>query len=236
MIIDAHLYYNEADIADIRINELKDTVDKFIVVSGTTTLTGNPNPNMFPLHLFELADIEFLRFDIPPDLFRFPAEYWLRDQLKDVLKRRFSRDDIVAVTDGDEIPRASILKDIDGSYQLEADQYYYNFNTYMRRTNYVYTSRIGDLGSMYAMRNHPQPWTPIVDAGAWEFSFFGDPEFIANKIRNYSHDDLDVPEYTGLEQIQKRIDEGRDIVDRPIYGEPAGPLPEYVHTLDKYWR
>ena len=74
MIIDSFIYYNEADVVDIRINELKDVVDKVIIFSAMTTYRGNSNPNMLPEHLYEINDIEFHRVDFPKRLKFWEAE------------------------------------------------------------------------------------------------------------------------------------------------------------------
>jgi hypothetical protein len=238
MIIDASIYYNEANIADIRINELKDVVDKFVVVSGSTTFQGNENPNQFPSELLELADIDVYRLDIPQGSLGFDAEHWLRDQIKHIVRRDFSLNDIVIVSDGDEVVRPEIPTRLDNPTNLEVDQYYYNFNTFTRNHVCMFASPIKYLGNMYQMRYGYQ--LPIIETAGWEFSFFADAKGIREKIQNYSHSEINVPEYTDLDKIQYRIDNGIDIVDRPIAGKPTGPLPEWVvnnrERFKQYWR
>lgn len=238
MIIDSFIYYNEVDVVDIRINELKDVVDKVVVLSATTTFRGNPNTYEFPKHLHDVADIDVHRLDFPAGLEKWDAERWLRNQLNSKL-RQFSRNDMVIFSDADEIARPSVVQNIDSKTRLEIDQYYYNFNTYMRHHACMFVSKVGDLtNSVYDMRFYDP--MPIIEAGGWEFSFFGDSQFIRNKLVNYSHSELEVDEYINLDKIQHRMDNGIDIVDRPIEGEPKGPLPRYVtnnrEKFIKYWR
>jgi hypothetical protein len=238
VIIDAFVYWNEADLAEVRIRELKDVVDKFIILTATTTFMGNPNVYEFPEHLHDIADVEVHHFVFPYGLIGWDAEFWLRHQLKDLL-RKFSAKDIVIFADADEIVRASVAKDFDGTpYGLEIDQYYYNFQTYMRHHTCMFTSSIENINDVNQMRFG---WIlPIIETAGWEFSFFSDAKGIREKIQNYSHAEINIPEYTDLDKIQYRMDHGIDIVDRPITGEPKGPLPEWVvnnkERLKRYWR
>jgi len=58
--------------------------------------------------------------------------------------------------------------------------------------------------------------TPIknIENGGWHFSYFGTPEFISNKIKNFSHQEFNSPEYTDVENIQRRIDMNTDVYGR----------------------
>jgi beta-1,4-mannosyl-glycoprotein beta-1,4-N-acetylglucosaminyltransferase len=47
MIYDAFLFFNEIDLLDIRLNLLKDVVDKFVIVESTITFSGNKKPLYF---------------------------------------------------------------------------------------------------------------------------------------------------------------------------------------------
>lgn len=227
MIIDVNNFYNEVDLAEIRIHELRDVVDKFIFLSGKTTFQGKPNLWTLPDHLFYLADIEFWSYDIPSHLRTWDAEYFLKNKLGEHVKR-FDRSDQIIMSDGDEIPRADIVKDYYGELNLSMDQYYYNFNNYMRQQDGSFMFRAGNYhpDGVYPMRNHHI--YPLIPEAGWEFSFFGDANFIQDKLESYSHDELVTPEYHDLDKIQHRIDNGIDIVDREVYGEPTIPLPVYV--------
>jgi hypothetical protein len=259
MILDCFLYYNEADIADIRVNVLKDVVDKFIVVQGNTTWRGNPNPYVFPEHLHEIADIEVYRVDFPRGKIMWEAERYVRNHAGAILRRRFGAKDRYIFSDADEIARPEVIADLDnGQYALEIDQYYYHFGNYIRHHDCMITGKIENILKFYEMRfewmrsepgsKQPNPRDqrrqgrrfPRIEGAGWEFSFFGDVEFIRNKIGQYSHDEINIPKYTDPAKIRFRMERDLDIVDRPKIGVPKGPLPKYVvenkQKFAQFWR
>ena len=58
----------------------------------------------------------------------------------------------------------------------------------------------------------------IIKNGGWHLSYFGDSNFIKNKINSFSHQELNTIEFTNLEKIDKRIKEGRDLFERGNIG------------------
>jgi len=44
MIYDCFTFFNELDLLEIRLNVLKDVVDRFVLVEATQTFTGRPKP------------------------------------------------------------------------------------------------------------------------------------------------------------------------------------------------
>ena len=52
--------------------------------------------------------------------------------------------------------------------------------------------------------------------GGWHLSYFGDKYFIQNKIINFSHQELNISNYTELEKIEERVNNFRDLYDRNI--------------------
>jgi beta-1,4-mannosyl-glycoprotein beta-1,4-N-acetylglucosaminyltransferase len=44
MIYDCFMFCDELDLLEIRLHELADLVDKFVVVEGDLTLSGKPKP------------------------------------------------------------------------------------------------------------------------------------------------------------------------------------------------
>jgi beta-1,4-mannosyl-glycoprotein beta-1,4-N-acetylglucosaminyltransferase len=77
-----------------------------------------------------------------------------------------------------------------------------------------------------------------INNGGWHFSFLGNANFIASKIKSYVHDEYDREEYTNLEKINLRIknmvdpfDRKKKLVKIPI----DSSFPEYIQkNKDKY--
>ncbi len=57
-IYDCFAFFNELDILRIRIEELKDVVDKFILVEATKTHSGNPKPLYYQEFIHEFAEYQ----------------------------------------------------------------------------------------------------------------------------------------------------------------------------------
>ena len=78
--------------------------------------------------------------------------------------------------------------------------------------------------------------------GVWHLSYFGDKYFIQNKIQNFSHQELNLPQWTDLEKIEKRIQHSVDLYNRnylhiqKINIEDNTYLPiDYSIYLNKYY-
>ena len=55
------------------------------------------------------------------------------------------------------------------------------------------------------------PNIPIIKNGGWHFSYFGDVEFIKNKLRNFTHEELNNDFMLNDERITKQIKNSSDL-------------------------
>jgi tetratricopeptide (TPR) repeat protein len=112
-IYDCFPFFNEIDILKIRIEELKDVVDKFILVEATKTHSGQPKPLYYKEFIHEFAEyqdkiIHYIVDDMPEvqNNNRWPLENYQRDCIGLALIELECQDeDIILVSDADEIPR-----------------------------------------------------------------------------------------------------------------------------------
>lgn len=124
-IIDGFIFFNELALLNMRLHELDDTVDFFVIVESRITHSGNPKP----LH-FELNKAHFRQFlpkivhhvidgrPRPANLWRrfFPhrnaIEFHHRAAIQDAVQLvpGLSPDDIVLFSDVDEIPNPAYLR------------------------------------------------------------------------------------------------------------------------------
>ena len=115
----------------------------------------------------------------------------------------FNDDDIVIISDVDEIPNPNILKEIDSHLSntkflsLTQNMYYYYFNL-LKQTDWSGTKicKWGDLklNSVNQVRQNKFEHTTIPNGG-WHFSFFGGENIIKDKIQAYSHQEFNNPHY-----------------------------------------
>lgn len=133
MIYDCFMFFNELDVLEIRLNELYDVVDKFVLVESVETHQGKDKPlyyqeNKQRFKQFSDKIIHVVLEDrIKGRIYRDPTWYnpfrkW-RSKAPDAWhKERFQRDqimrglvnchedDIIIVSDVDEIPRAPMIE------------------------------------------------------------------------------------------------------------------------------
>ena len=147
-IIDCFIFYNEIDILNYRLNILNDVVDYFVIVESTYTFAGHKKQLFFleNKHLFDRFKekiIHVIVYDIP---YKYPHinyinneqwknEFFQRNSISHGLEKlELEDDDIIMITDADEIPDPNTLNIIKQNkisidiFCLEMDYYYYNLH------------------------------------------------------------------------------------------------------------
>ncbi|WP_052699395.1 hypothetical protein [Hyphomicrobium sp. 99] len=125
MIYDCFTFYNELDILEIRLHELYEVVDRFVLVEANWTFQGNPKPLYFAENksaFSRYADkIIYVRVDFPdcnlqsrlttgPRDAIWAREHFQREQISQGLKDA-SPEDLIIVGDVDEIISAAKLRE-----------------------------------------------------------------------------------------------------------------------------
>ena len=112
-IYDCFTYFNEEDILQVRLEELNDYVDYFVLVEAKDTFTGKDKPLYFgenkeKFHKF-LPKIIHIVLEKSPGFSRpIDREHFQRNQIMRGLKKCKKRD-IIMISDVDEIPRGKDL-------------------------------------------------------------------------------------------------------------------------------
>lgn len=248
MIVDCFPFFDELDLLEIRLNELKNIVDVFVLTESTHTFTGIEKPLYFAdnKERFKGFNIKHSIF-VPKSKYR-PGEYErLQKQFNiDHAQRLMKPGDVMILGDCDEIPRASVikeaLKDDWESAGLALTLFYYYLNCrctkkrerrdsrLLRPTNRV----IFDLGQ-------DEPVDIVYQDAGWHFSFFGD---IQAKLKAYGHAPIyDKPPYNTPEHIKKCREEGLDLIGRvgkrrlafEFITDDLSYLPQYVlDNMDRF--
>ena len=148
-IIDCFIFYNELDLLTYRFNVLNNIVDYFIIVESTHTFIGKEKKLFFNenSHLFENFRNKIIHIVVDDFPYKFPnidtsrSEQWVNESFqRDCISRGLNKlslqnDDVITITDLDEIPdpctlnkikKGDIIVDIN---ILQMDLYYYNLNT-----------------------------------------------------------------------------------------------------------
>jgi beta-1,4-mannosyl-glycoprotein beta-1,4-N-acetylglucosaminyltransferase len=143
MIYDCFTFFNELDILELRLNELSVVVDRFVIVEATLNHQGKPKPLYF-----EENKERFSKF-LPKITHIIVREYpenpagdaWVYERhqrsciilgLKDC-----KPDDVIMVSDVDEIPRPSKIKEASksGGIRIFRQHMFYYYMNYMNSTD-----------------------------------------------------------------------------------------------------
>jgi len=226
-IVDCFTFYNEYKMLKFRLTELYDTVDYFVIVEADKTFVG-ANKEMNFLKIEE--DIkQFLDKVIYIQVTDMPIgdDAWARERHQrncisrglDVLN--LDDEDIVTITDCDEIPDPGCLKHLMNHLIMQPislcqDLYYYNLNTKFKRKWYHSKLATYGLFKVYggAENIRMSNSTHSVESGGWHFSYFGDVKMIQNKLENFSHQEFNTEEFTSEENIKEAISGHRDLFKR----------------------
>lgn len=113
MIYDCFTFFNELDLLEIRLNVLKDVVDKFVLVEAGETHTGKPKAFVYDENKARFA--AFADRIIYVRIASFPLGFnsWEREcyQRNEILRGLVAAedDDVVMISDLDEIPRPELV-------------------------------------------------------------------------------------------------------------------------------
>jgi beta-1,4-mannosyl-glycoprotein beta-1,4-N-acetylglucosaminyltransferase len=236
-IIDCFIFYNELELLTYRLNILNNVVDYFIIVESTFSFIGKEKKLFYDenKHLFENFKDKIIHIIVDDIPYKYPniniqnGEQWLNEIFqRNCIERGFlnipnlNDYDNIIISDLDEIPDPNTLYNIKQNNiavdinTLEMDFYYYNLYTKFSCKWYhpkIISYKIYKEQNMKCndirMTNASN-----IEKGGWHLSYFGDSNFIKNKINNFSHQELNIDEFTDLSKIEKRINEGIDLFDR----------------------
>ena len=259
-IYDCFQYFDEDYMVDLRLNILNQYVDFFVISESTRTHQGKEKKINFDINKFpKFKDkIKFVVADYKEKVNfvkhsggESPIEQHQRNSLIEGIKDA-SPDDLIILSDSDEIPDLTKLKTINKMSKFVAfsqQMFMYKLNLKnLDESNWI-GSKITKkkyISSMQDLRNlkfKEYPFWRIdkknlqIIKGGWHFSFLQTPEQILNKIKSFSHGEFngdDINEKNIEEKILKNQDIfGRDIILKKI--KIDSNYPKYIlENEDKF--
>ncbi|MDC1092611.1 hypothetical protein OAS35_00730 [Pelagibacteraceae bacterium] len=234
-IYDCFQYFNEDHMVDLRLNILDKYVDYFVISESTKTHQGEPKKINFNINNFvKFKDkIKFVIADYNNEVDfqnhlggESPIEQHQRNFLIKGIENALP-DDLIILSDSDEIPDLSKIKDINKKKKFVAfsqKMYMYKLNLQnIEESNWI-GSRITKkkyISSMQSLRNLKFKNYPFwrldkynfqIINGGWHFSFLQTPQQILKKIKSFSHGEFN------NENINERIIEKKIINNEDIFG------------------
>ena len=137
----------------------------------------------------------------------------------------FNDDDLIVMSDGDEIPNPEILEqasewvsdDTHFTFEQSCYAYWMNnlysdkwFGTRAATYKYVNNTTVDDIRE--GTEDESKITGSIITNGGWHFTYLGDESHIRQKINSFCDRHFDVPEVT--ENISNNLKSGKDVLNR----------------------
>lgn len=255
MIIDSFIFNDELDLLELRLGQLEDTVDYFVILEVDKTFTCIPKPFYFRDNQSRFSRWAHKIVHQAAGMITcgsWEFEHRQRELIVPMVQSvSTSPDDTLSFSDCDEIPNPETLKSYTpdlGLRNLKQYTYFYNYNhlfNYGRREwsrarmgtvdHMVKHGAVGFRGGWPEGRDLDHTFPSLENAG-WHGSYFGaDLERIRHKVASFSHDDL-LPfiKARSDRQLAKDIHEGIDLYHRAgianaqwVDTDDATKLPPY---------
>jgi hypothetical protein len=251
-IYDCFPFYNELDLLDLRLSELYEHVDHFVIVEATTTFQSTPKPLFLKDNWERYAKYHDKMIHIVVDDAPGDPDAWVNDIFqRDAIMRGLvdaDPEDLIIIGDADEILRPETLqhmranpKDIMGFRTP-----YFNFKlNYMLVDNsesycvWIVACKRKYLQAPDAFRRTrfdltQLPWAfedesvRMYEHAGWHFTYLGDSEFVKNKIKSFAHTELNT-EYV-LNNINVEA-----MMNRGVGFNPLDARPFVKVALDDYF-
>ncbi|RTY92389.1 hypothetical protein [Flavobacterium sp. GT3R68] len=270
MVYDCFPFFNELDILEIRLNELNDVVDKFVLVEADRTHQNLPKPFVFEENkerfskfLHKIIHVKITKYPLfIPIINRFSSwklEIFQRDSiLKGLVNCK--PDDIILISDLDEIPDAAVIKKLVSKgvheiYGLKMDMFMYFLNnklifdggsnmTKEEAKNGIWhstavlpykllkktPSKIRKI--IMRTKRRGEVYKIIPNAG-WHFTYIGGVKKIIAKLEAFAHTEYNLEEYKDEKNILELIQNGKDLFGRDLEFEIMNGdynFPKYLKT------
>ena len=244
MLLDSFLFFNETELAELRVKYLEKIVDHFVVVEANITHQGKHKdwnfPKILKSNLKEFSKkIQYHQLNIDPEQIK-NEESWIIDDIKGddawrienfqrnyikVASKNFSNEDILIISDVDEIPSRQKLEfikscDFKKIAPIVFEQHLFHIDcNYLRleswRGSIATTIQISNKYSPHQLRRARNRISHFSDSG-WSFSSFGGPKKVIEKLESIAHKEFNNDKYKNLDHIKNCQKTGADLFHRNV--------------------
>ena len=244
MLIDAFTYFNEKELVELRLKYLDSVVDYFVVIESNITFTGKKKewnfPDILKNNLKEFSNkIQYHQLNIELDKIK-NEESWIIDNIKGddfwrienfqrnyikTVCKKFSDNDILIISDLDEIPSTKKLNfilnsDFEKIAPIALEQHLFHLDcNYLRleswRGSIITTMKACNEFSPQKFRRLRNRISHFTDGG-WSFSSFGGYDRVKEKIESYAHSEHNNDKFKNPEHIAHCQRTGADLFHRKV--------------------
>lgn len=254
-IFDCFPFHNELDLLEIRLAELYNKVDHFVIIESNQTFTSNPKPFHFEDNKSRYAQfldkIIYIKVEDMPE----HPDAWVNDRFqRDQIFRGIADadpNDLILISDLDEIIRPAA---VDHMINSSSTLFALRMTLHNFRFNYVRSSASGkyDVWGMAGRRHlfddikpdafrqlrfnffsspyqYQQDDIEVVEHAGWHFGYMGDKDWLLNKARSFAHQEVNHPDFL------KQIDPEASIAERKEWNRTNNNDKYTIVELDNYF-
>lgn len=263
-IYDCFPFYRELDLLELRLEELYDHVDHFVLVEADTTYTSRPKPFLFEENKSRYTKYLDKIIHVKVEDMPHHPDAWVNDRFqRDQIFRGIEsadQNDLILVSDLDEIFRPEAIEQMSNSEQslfaVRMSLHNFKFN-YMRVSPDPYQIwgmagrrhlfndikpdafrqlRFNFMNSPYQFSNNG---CEVIEHGGWHFGYMGDKDWLLDKAKSFAHTEVNTPEFLAqidpAESIKAKTSWARNSSDRYEIVEIDDYFPKaLINNLDKY--
>jgi hypothetical protein len=238
-IYDCFLFFNELELLEIRLNELYDHVDHFVLVEATESFRGRPKPLYYRDHQERFRKYANKIIHVILDEPLITEDLWAREafQRNQILRglKRCRLNDLILISDLDELIRGEDVQRLvaplrdEIALAVSANQRFYRM--YLNRRHRFTPFWIGTVATTFEHLRRMSPEAlrrnranfPLVDDVGWHFTGVGGLKRFIEKIENFAHAPTeDTPENKDPQKIFEGLD-GHLVI------EPLSPsFPKFI--------
>jgi hypothetical protein len=242
-VFDCFPFFNELDLLELRLHELKDVVDIFVLVESTLTTKGQSKPLYFDDNRQRFRHfLDKIRHVVVSDLSQ-QGSAWDRERLHKLAIKRglgdVQADDVILVTDADEIMHPSVVGQLGGFHgitKLRMRMYMYYMNMFLEddwdkpfALPGSLIDQIDDVNRIRGLNKKPDSFPAdcrwrFLDNAGWHFTHVGGADRVREKLRAYAHQGGKYDDVLAEGGIEERILTGR---------VPGGLRPLHLVKVDE---
>lgn len=197
-VIDCFPFFNESELLELRLAELNDVVDYFVIAEANKTHTGNPkefnfekNRHKFKTYLDKIVYVKVTDLPDSPPENRWVAENFQRNAITRGLAKVAKKGDKILISDADEIPSPKAIienMNCDNWVVFSQQLFYYYVNLKASRlwggtVMSTYSDGFSPQRRRGSTHRHSYGMYP---GGGWHYSYLygGSPKKLYYKTQN----------------------------------------------------
>lgn len=242
-VYDCVLFFNEPELLEIRLHELYDHVDKFVVVESIEGFQGKLKPLYYEENKFLFKKFEDKIIHVPLRTRYSTSDPWERKtyQRNQIMQglTQCRPHDIVLFSDMDEVIRASKIPEIKNALMkggvdivgTNLKKYAYFLNRFERMAPGTVATTYGYLKNETTPQHlrHKKSRAHLIDDAGWHFVHLGGLQRVLSKIEASTYANKISNEQKDPDFLQQEMQKG-------VFEEIDETFPKFIRDNEKHFR